>query len=114
MQQPMLYIIIHLEKSLADCQDGIWEALIKYPAYEIYFIYPHLTKKIGTDRPISIPLSGGEYKDARISGGYWICSLNGSVRRLHIIVAEQFIPNPANESIMDHISGITQNHSKII
>jgi hypothetical protein len=106
------YPVVHLEKTLEDCIGDEWFKFEKYEGYEIYSVYPHLVRKIGTDKPISISLNGGEYKNCKINGGYWMCSLNKGVNKLHIIVAEQLIPNRNNKPIMDHFSGIIQNPNK--
>jgi hypothetical protein len=34
------------------------------------------------------------------------------VKKIHILLAEQFMPGPVNKPIADHISGIAQNHNK--
>jgi hypothetical protein len=87
------FSVVHLEKSLADCQKCSWETLVKYPAYEIYSLYPHLNMKLADKKPVSVPLAGDwKYKDAKIAGGYWIASLAGSPRKPHVLVAQQFHP----------------------
>jgi hypothetical protein len=43
--------------------------------------------------------------------GYKRVTLTGVLKRVHRIVAEQFIPNPKNLKIVDHISGNTIENS---
>jgi hypothetical protein len=61
---------VHIDKSIEDCVGGEWATLVKCPTYEIYSVYLHLIKKIGTDKPINICLSGGEYNNCKFNGGY--------------------------------------------
>ena len=76
--------------------------MLHHPRYEIMVKYPHKIRRIDNKREIS----ENEDKD-----GYLVVSLNdGNKTKLckkHRLIAEQFLPNPNNLPMIDHI-----NHDK--
>jgi hypothetical protein len=94
--------IVDLNYTLEDCRGGEWITLAKYPTYEIYYVFPHLIRKLSNKKLVTITFESK----------YWMCHLSKRKCMLHCVVAEQFIPNPLRLKAVDHINGDRKNHNK--
>ena len=71
-----------------------WKVIPKYPLYEV--------STMGRVRNIQTGRILKNYDDGK---GYLRVKLNGGNCRVHILVAEAFIPNPDNKPIVNHKRG---------
>ena len=76
-------------------EQGQWLECVVDNDYEIYDEYPHPIRRKDSDKVI---------KEHIGSCGYVCCVLNRRKYLKHRIIAEQFIPNPDNLPIIDHIN----------
>jgi len=71
-----------------------WKTIEKYPQYEV--------STMGRVRNIRTGYILKNYNDGR---GYLRVKLNGANCRVHILVAEAFVPNPENKPFVNHKRG---------
>ena len=71
--------------------------------YEIFDTYPHNIRKKDTKRILTFGLN---------PYGYYHCTLNKKLYRVHRIIALQWIPNddPANKTEVDHINRVRTDY----
>lgn len=74
---------------------GKWELVHEHPNYEIYSCYPYIMRHVDTHYLVS------EYET---NSGYVQCKLGKISLYKHRIVAYQWIPNPTNLPIVDHLN----------
>lgn len=72
-----------------------------FPNYEISTEYPYTIRKKKSGKIMKISTNSSGYKQ--------VC-LDGKLRCLHKIIAEQFIPNPNKYNEVDHISRIKSDN----
>ena len=74
-----------------------WQICVLDSDYEIYDEYPFPIRRIGSDKIISEHL---------LNNKYFHCRLNNVPLLKHVIIANQFIPNPNNLPCVDHYNHI--------
>lgn len=75
---------------------GEWIDCVTDADYEIATTYPYPIRRKGSDKVIS--------ESFRSKDGYICCKLNNRTYQKHRIIAQQFIPNPNDLPIIDHIN----------
>ena len=76
-----------------------WIECVADKDYQIFSEEPYQIRRKSNKRIVKESIDEG-------SGGYIRCSLNHKLYRKHIIIAQQFIPNPNNLPCIDHINRI--------
>ena len=82
---------------MTDENTGEWIECVVDSDYEIFNEYPYPIRRKDSDKVI---------KEHIGTGGYLCCHLNLKKYKKHRIIAEQFVPNPDNLPMIDHINRI--------
>lgn len=87
------------ESNIPDGDNAEWVPMVNHPEYEMLNEYPYSIRRI--DKPERI-------LDERINNhGYVVVNLLKKPYLKHRLIAEQFLPNPQNLPVCDHV-----NHDK--